>query len=219
MTKDTGNPSAPAGTHRHRRQFCVRILHRFGIVIRTSIVVVLALAALTAGLAFAANWPLPLAVMQRIGLADEGTVRGVMWEVTLPSEDAVNSVWVRAREGTALLTWSRLHEEARGRFRRVYDGGICSVRVHYHKLWRPFKHGMADGSTVEYVSISTVCLEGSLWLAGLVLGIYPTIVLLRGPMRRRWRRTHGLCLNCGYDVRLLTEPRCPECWTPTELRE
>ena len=27
----------------------------------------------------------------------------------------------------------------------------------------------------------------------------------------RWR--NGYCINCGYDVHFLTEPRCPECGT------
>ncbi len=27
----------------------------------------------------------------------------------------------------------------------------------------------------------------------------------------------AVCLNCGYDLRGLTEPRCPECATPFEM--
>lgn len=33
---------------------------------------------------------------------------------------------------------------------------------------------------------------------------------------RRKRRKLGLCFNCGYNLRALTEPRCPECGTPFE---
>jgi hypothetical protein len=43
-----------------------------------------------------------------------------------------------------------------------------------------------------------------------------TIVLTYRKVRRmeRWRR--GVCLRCEYDLRGLTEPRCPECGTPFE---
>ena len=47
----------------------------------------------------------------------------------------------------------------------------------------------------------------------LVLSSYPTIAFIRGPLRRYRRRKRGLCLKCGYDLRGLTEPRCPECAT------
>lgn len=32
-------------------------------------------------------------------------------------------------------------------------------------------------------------------------------------VRRRRRRTRGLCVACGYDLTGLIEPRCPECGT------
>jgi len=36
--------------------------------------------------------------------------------------------------------------------------------------------------------------------------------------RRRKRKKLGLCLKCGYNLRGLTEPRCPECSTPFDER-
>ena len=36
------------------------------------------------------------------------------------------------------------------------------------------------------------------------------------PMRRRKRKKLGLCIECGYNLRGLTELRCPECNTPFE---
>ena len=36
--------------------------------------------------------------------------------------------------------------------------------------------------------------------------------------RRRYRRKHGLCLECGYDLRASKE-RCPECATPFDRNE
>ncbi len=45
----------------------------------------------------------------------------------------------------------------------------------------------------------------------MVLGVYPAIAFIRGPVRRWRRRKHGLCIHCGYNLTGLTEPRCPEC--------
>ena len=50
------------------------------------------------------------------------------------------------------------------------------------------------------------------WLLTLLLVAYPTIALVRGQLRRRLRGK-GLCLKCGYNLRGLTVPRCPECFT------
>ena len=40
-----------------------------------------------------------------------------------------------------------------------------------------------------------------------------TILAVRRQFRRWYRIHHGLCLNCGYDLRA-SEERCPECGTP-----
>ena len=42
---------------------------------------------------------------------------------------------------------------------------------------------------------------------------YPFLAFIRGPLRRWRRRQAGLCLKCGYNLRGLTESRCPECST------
>ena len=59
-------------------------------------------------------------------------------------------------------------------------------------------------------------LSGPGWLIALFPFLYPTVLVFRGPLRRRRRRRRGLCLKCGYDLRGLPEPRCPECGTPTQ---
>lgn len=55
-----------------------------------------------------------------------------------------------------------------------------------------------------------------------LLAAYPTLWLIRGPLRRRRRRKRGLCIECGYNLTGLTALRCPECsaeFTPMENRE
>lgn len=58
------------------------------------------------------------------------------------------------------------------------------------------------------------CTDGSflaLIICGTVgfLALGPAIYLL--PAVRRARREHGLCPECGYDLRGAREPQCPEC--------
>ncbi len=56
-----------------------------------------------------------------------------------------------------------------------------------------------------------------LWIPALVFAVAPAWSLSM-PYRRRRRRKLGLCVTCSYDLRGLTEPRCPECNTPFDER-
>ena len=47
-----------------------------------------------------------------------------------------------------------------------------------------------------------------------VLAMYPTIALIRGPLRRWRRRRKGSCLKCGYDLTGNVSGLCPECGKP-----
>ena len=51
------------------------------------------------------------------------------------------------------------------------------------------------------------------WLVSASILAYPTIALIRGPLRRWRRHRKGLCTECGCNLRGLTEPSCPECST------
>lgn len=55
-----------------------------------------------------------------------------------------------------------------------------------------------------------------LWIPTILSSIYPLCVIPSA--RRRKRRKLGLCVECGYNLRGLTEPRCPECNMPFEER-
>ncbi len=52
-----------------------------------------------------------------------------------------------------------------------------------------------------------------LWIPALVFAIYPFIVFVRSPLRRRRRLRRGLCLACGYHVTSGGQTTCPECGT------
>lgn len=45
----------------------------------------------------------------------------------------------------------------------------------------------------------------------LMFGAYPTVALIRGPVRRRRRRRRGLCTECGYDLTGNESGVCAEC--------
>ncbi|UCC32457.1 MAG: hypothetical protein JSU86_09280 [Phycisphaerales bacterium] len=186
------------------------------IVIRTSFVVVLALATFTTGLAWAANWVFPLAVLQTVGLANEDSLRGVTWEVHWPPEEGVCSLWIGVRERSAHFNWYRYHRKGRGWSFRNFYRGPWPAGIQTANLSRPYKRRLADGSSVDYWSLSRVFLELPLWGLCLIFGSYPTVMLFRGPIRRRWRRRRGLCLNCGYNLTGNVSGICPECGTRIE---
>lgn len=60
----------------------------------------------------------------------------------------------------------------------------------------------------------TLGFGGPAWFWTCLFGFVPAVAMIRRPSRRReLRRKLGLCVKCGYDLRGLPEPRCPECGT------
>ena len=52
------------------------------------------------------------------------------------------------------------------------------------------------------------------WVPTVALLLYPALATARFLWRQRGRRKRGECLQCGYSLRGLVEPRCPECGRP-----
>lgn len=52
-----------------------------------------------------------------------------------------------------------------------------------------------------------------LWGVAVLLGVLPCYALVHGFLRRRYRRRHGRCVTCGYDLTGNTSGICPECAT------
>ena len=51
------------------------------------------------------------------------------------------------------------------------------------------------------------------WLTSGLLMLFGSIPVVQGPVRRTWRRWHGWCVECGYDLRGTRSERCSECGT------
>ncbi len=65
-------------------------------------------------------------------------------------------------------------------------------------------------------------LELPFWFITAALAAYPVVHLVGRWRRTRHRLRDNLCLNCGYSLFGLPEPRCPECNTafdPSSLSE
>ncbi|MCH7814157.1 MAG: hypothetical protein IID40_09075 [Planctomycetes bacterium] len=58
-------------------------------------------------------------------------------------------------------------------------------------------------------------LTVELWAPSVGLAAYPVVFIICTPIRRRrFRRAHGLCIYCGYDLTGNVSARCPECGKP-----
>ncbi len=53
------------------------------------------------------------------------------------------------------------------------------------------------------------------WVPFVLLSAYPTLVFIRGPLRRWRRHRRGLCLRCGYNLEGNLSGVCPECGEAT----
>jgi hypothetical protein len=60
-------------------------------------------------------------------------------------------------------------------------------------------------------SARTTDVEVPFWALFILFASPSASVWIRGGLRRRRRHRRGLCLNCGYNLTGLPEPRCPEC--------
>ena len=56
------------------------------------------------------------------------------------------------------------------------------------------------------------------WQVFLLFAAYPSVLLIRGPVRRWHRRRKGWCVKCGYDLTGNVSGVCPECGEPVADR-
>lgn len=55
------------------------------------------------------------------------------------------------------------------------------------------------------------------WLPVGLLLLWPVRAVVRGPWMQRRRKRRNRCVQCGYRLKGLPEPRCPECGTAIDL--
>ncbi len=109
---------------------------------------------------------------------------------------------------------------------RVYlINGVCGLRL----LTMPTKTNIkatfhtplnsdptpSQGSLMLTSSINgpyrTTWLVFPLWMTTGLLTIVGAIPVFTGPVRQRWRKWKGHCIQCGYDLRGNNSGRCSEC--------
>lgn len=95
--------------------------------------------------------------------------------------------------------------------RRISIGGYRQVPA-FGGAWRsPF------GAAPFHPSPGRVTfVRLPVWLLCLLLLYRPCRAIVHG-VRERYRRRNNLCLTCGYHLKGLIEPRCPECGMKIEI--
>ncbi len=179
-------------------------------------VVLLSAAAFFTCIAWLANFRFPLAVLQTVGLVDYARLDGVnwYWSMTL-HEDEQRKSWVSLYVSMQVLSirHGNYYLAKQPPVERLYVWFGVPI-VYYRRgidFRRPMGYQFNKGTQHNYQSFRYSNVDIDLWFLWPVLAAYPLWSLIRGPLTQLHRRKHGLCLNCGYSLEQLTEPRCPEC--------
>ena len=104
------------------------------------------------------------------------------------------------------VTWRIRQAHFPGHQATVKFGGYKGVET----TWWPSK--TLGGNRLLGYRTDRLNMAIPMWLPTLLFSVWPAWLSL--PLhRRRRRKMFGLCLKCGYNLRGLTKPRCPECNT------
>jgi hypothetical protein len=79
------------------------------------------------------------------------------------------------------------------------------------QLIRTYYGGVEDRNAVARIRHVQANLPG--WFAVVVLWMYPTFVLVRGPLRKFRRIRRNQCVKCAYSLTGNVSGVCPECGT------
>ena len=117
-------------------------------------------------------------------------------------------------QGSLYIELSRVLDPRQPESRKVWSWSVgCDefyeVIIGCHK----FRYGTEVVNWQDAKSLRQTLVQIVVFPFFLLFAAYPTIVFIRGPLRRRRRHRKGLCVTCGYNLTGLTEPRCPECGT------
>lgn len=135
-----------------------------------------------------------------------GCSSGVEQRFGKPEAGPYSSVMVMSGRGIILITYAKYLEGSRlprQRQRWRGPGWLFVSTVGWNEpMGRPFR-----GLTLVVSWTIPVAMSA-------LLATYPTIAVIRGPLRRRrqtLRRRKGLCVTCGYDLTGNVTGICSEC--------
>ena len=99
---------------------------------------------------------------------------------------------------------------------RWYPAPISTMKAVRPRQWGDPRVAWMDTGVYQFgVLVIGHRLHVRLSALLVAFALYPTLAFIRGPLRRCRRRSRGLCLACGYDLRASPET-CPECGTKVE---
>jgi hypothetical protein len=112
------------------------------------------------------------------------------------------------------LAWEGGRHVVRDPRQAMRDGDLVRINIGNRRdvsafggQWRRgavTRPAAANGLEVSFIRFP-------MWLPVLVLLLQPMRAIIFGPWRSRRRERLNQCLGCGYNLRALPRPRCPEC--------
>ncbi len=122
-----------------------------------------------------------------------------------------DAIWIGASPDQARLQFAAIG----GTFHVVYATPVEKIDAAYRRSesgWGGFYV-----KTVPLGWLRPVLARGGgapFWAPAFLLLAVSVPGLLAGPLRRRRWRRQGRCMACGYPLKGLPDPRCPECGRP-----
>ena len=141
-----------------------------------------------------ASWRNTIVIVHRHGL-------GILHDRIIPGQ-------VPDQVGGARMArkWEEMRESGQLTPSTVSFIDSFAPRGFFGARWGTYQVVQAD----DLLRVSRSTCYFRFWLISTILGAYPTLAFIRGPLRRYRRRKRGLCVTCGYDLRG-SPGRCPEC--------
>ena len=102
-----------------------------------------------------------------------------------------------------------------GRCFVIFGAGRTHHPGGFYLSSRYFRSGSLFGFDLIHDPLK-VQIKFAFWPFFFLFAAYPTLALVRGPVRRRRRRRKGLCIKCGYNLTGNVSGVCPECGTTIE---
>lgn len=125
------------------------------------------------------------------------------------------------------LTWQDGREVLRDPRRATQDGDLVRINIGDRRgvgafggQWRSGSVNQAPAPPGSGIGRAPARAGGGLevsfvrtpmWLPVLLLLLQPVKAIILGPWLTRRRERLNQCIGCGYDLRALPSPRCPEC--------